>query len=331
MQIGIVYDLFEDYPWLDGEPGDADSENEPLETLTALEDAIRLLGHRPLRLGSPWGLAERLKAAHVDLVVNISEAAHSRNREAYAPIILEMAGVPCLGSDALSLSVSLDKAWTKDLIMAAGVATPPYRTYSGMEEIDEHDLPAPFPLFVKPRYEGSSKGISRHSRVFSVEELSRQVNWCTATYQQDALVEKFISGSEFTVVVIGSYPVRALPAMQRAVDAESEIGVHALDRRGQRDDSISYCLPGDLSTELDETLKKLSLAAFHKLDCLDFARVDFRVDKDGKAWFLEINPLPTFAPDGTLAILAELENRSYTEMLSDILQEAIQRVAGVTV
>jgi D-alanine-D-alanine ligase len=326
MNIGIVYDLFEDYPWRDGDPPDADAENEPLETLVVIEEAIRLLGHHPIRLGSPLTLGQRLKEDQVDVAINIAEAAHSRNREAYAPILLEMAGIPFLGTDALGLSVSLDKAWTKDLVATSGVPTPPYRCYADVSQIKEDDLPGPFPLLVKPRYEGSSKGITRDSRVHSMASLEEQVAKCLFLYRQDALVESFVEGSEFTVAVVGSNPIRTLPSIQRAVDTDSGIGLHALDRRGYDGQSDGYHLPGELSPELDDLLQKLALASFEKLECRDFARVDFRVDKGGNPWFLEINPLPTFAPDGTLAIQAELENRPYVEVLATIFGEALDRV-----
>jgi D-alanine-D-alanine ligase len=65
--------------------------------------------------------------------------------------------------------------------------------------------------------------------------------------------------------------------------------------------------------------------AHEALECRDFSRSDFRVDRAGRAWFLEINPLPTFAPDGTFAILAELAGRPYREFLSGILGSAIDR------
>jgi D-alanine-D-alanine ligase len=338
MNIGIVYDLFDDYPWREGDPPDADAENEPPETLEVIEDALRLLGHVPVRLGSPFGLASKLAndelRESIHAAVNIAEAARTRNREAYAPVMLEMAGIPFVGTDAIGLSVSLDKAWTKDLVQAAGIRTPSYRCYTTSNELKDDDLPDSFPMFVKPRFEGSSKGITRKSRVESFSELQNQVDWCLNTYQQDVIVEEFVKGSEFTVAVVGSNPVRALPPIQRAVDAASGIGLHALERRGYDgrtgapSDELSdgFELPGDLTPELDVELQQMGLAAFRKLECRDFARVDFRVDHLGVPWFLEINPLPTFAPDGTLAIQAELEGRTYVAFLAEIFSEALFRV-----
>jgi len=267
----------------------------------------------------------------IDLAVNIAEGAHTRNREGWAPTLLEMSGVPCVGSDALTLSVSLDKAWTKDLVAAAGVPTPAWRTYASAGQVDPADLPGPFPLFVKPRYEGSAKGIGPTSRVDDLEALREEVRRVTTVYGQDALVEIFVSGGgEFTVAVLGTDRPRALPAIQRAVENGTGIGLHALDRRGLPDREWAWGLEGDLDSPLEAELQRLSILAFRKLECRDFARVDFRVDAEGKAWFLEINPLPTFAPDGTFAVMAELMGADYDAFLADVLGEAFGRVVPTT-
>ncbi|GIV59574.1 D-alanine--D-alanine ligase [Rhodocaloribacter litoris] len=327
MRIGLVYDLFEDYPWVPGEAPDADAENEPPETVEALAAAVRALGYVPVPVGTAFDLLRRLDTLELDAAVNIAEGARSRNREAYAPILLEMAGIPCLGSDALTLSLSLDKAWTKDLAVAAGVPTPPYRIYASAGDVDADDLPGPFPLFVKPRYEGSSKGITAESRVDTVEALRAQVDRIVSAYDQDALVEPFIEGGgEFTVAVVGNDPPEALPVLQRAVETTTRIGLHALERRGLPGRTWDYALEGTLSPALEKELQRLALRVYAKLQCRDFARLDFRVDATGRPWFLEINPLPTFAPDGTFAILAELTGRTYPDFLADVLARGFRRL-----
>ncbi len=326
MRIGLVYDLFDAYPWQPGEPPDADAEYEPEETVEALAAGVRALGHTPVPIGTARDLLDRIHHLDIQAAINIAEGARSRNREAYAPILLEMAGIPCLGSDALTLSLSLDKAWTKDLAAAAGVPTPPYRVYASARQIDEDDLP-PWPLFVKPRYEGTAKGITPQSKVHALGDLRAQVTWATETYRQDALVETFVEGGgEFTVAVIGYDPPEALPAMQRAVEASTGIGLHALDRRGLPDQDWDYTLEGQLDPVLETVLQKQAMAVYKKLECKDFARIDFRVDAEGQPWFLEINPLPTFAPDGTFAIIAELAGQSYEAFLADVLKRGLKRL-----
>jgi D-alanine-D-alanine ligase len=324
MRVGLIYDLFEDYPWVEGEAFDADVENEPEETVVALEKALRALGHDPIRIGPARNLLGGKEIPALDLAVNIAEGGRGRNREGEAPTLLEMHGIPYVGSDALTLSLSLDKAWTKDLARAAGVRTPDYFVASSAKGLP--GLKLPFPLFVKPRYEGSAKGLSSENKVHTAQELETQVARLTELYGQDVIVEEFIEGSEFTVAVVGSAPARALPVIQRAVETESGIGLHVLDRKGLPPVTGSYDLPGELTSDLESRLQQAALAVFHKLECKDFARVDFRVDSEGQEWFLEINPLPTFAPDGTFAIMAELQGQTYSEFLATVLSEAIARV-----
>ena len=87
--------------------------------------------------------------------------------------------------------------------------------------------------------------------------------------------------------------------------------------------------PGTLTNELERELEELSLRAFTALECRDFARVDFRLDAEGRVVFLEINPLPTFAPDGSFGILAELEGRSLEELLAEVFRAGLARL-GLT-
>ena len=333
MTVGLIYDVFDAYPWQDGEAPDADAEYEPVETVGAMAAAVRAIGHEPIRIGTAFDLQEALRGGRVvDAAINISEGARSRNREAYAPILLEMAGIPCLGSDALTMSLTLDKAWTKDIVAAAGIPTPPHRVFGSADEIVDADLP-PFPLFVKPRYEGSSKGIIPSSRVDSVAALRAEVKRQTQTYQQDVIVETFVQGGgEFTVGVVGHDPPEPLPVLQRAVETTTGIGLHALEHRGASagtsagENTWSYELAGELGPDLEAELQSLTLQSFEVLDCLDFARADFRVDAMGQPWFLETNPLPTFAPDGTFAIAAELMNRPYDDFLADVFQRGFTRL-----
>jgi D-alanine-D-alanine ligase len=85
-------------------------------------------------------------------------------------------------------------------------------------------------------------------------------------------------------------------------------------------------VPGSLDAALERELGALALRAFAALDCRDFARADFRLDADGRPVFLEINPLPTFAPDGSFGILAELEGRPADALVADVLAGGLRRL-----
>ncbi|MEO0556630.1 MAG: D-alanine--D-alanine ligase [Bacteroidota bacterium] len=319
MRVGLVYDRFGDTPTPPGAPPDWDAEYEPEETIVALENALRHLGHQPVRLGNVRTLLDRTQAGSldVDAAINIAESYGSRNREAHAPVLLELAGVPCIGSDALTLSVSLDKHLTKVLACDAGLATPDWQVV-----MSPGPLELAFPVFVKPRYEGTAKGITPSSRCDNAEALDAEVHRQLVIYQQDLFVVGFVAGALFRVGVRGTGPdAETLPVLQRAVERETGIGLHALE-----DDDTDYVLPGELTPELEAALQRDALAIHRALECRDFSRSDFRVDADGAIWFLEINPLPTFAPDGTFAILAEMAGEAYEVFLARVLDQALCRL-----
>jgi D-alanine-D-alanine ligase len=329
MRIGLTYDLHGDWPWRASDPPDADAEFEPEETVRVLEAALRVLGHEPVRIGGAAALMRRLAAGavEVDAVVNIAEGVAGPDREAQVPVLLALAGIPCLGSDALTLSLSLDKVWTKLVVAAAGVPTPAWRSWSTPAEMDPGDLPGRWPLMVKPRSEGSAKGITRESRVEDLDALRRQVARITNDYRQDALVEIFIEGGgEYTVTLVGSDPPDVLPVLARAIELESGIGLHALEHRGAEARTWQHRLEGDLDPDLEMRLGGLARRVWAALRCRDFARFDFRVDADGTPWFLEANPLPTFAPDSAFAVLAELTGRPYPEFLAAVLAPGLERL-----
>jgi D-alanine-D-alanine ligase len=327
VRVALVYDRFGDAEPPPDAPPDWDVEYEPEATITALEDALRSLGHEPVRIGNVPALLTKMGEGplDVDAAVNIAESYGSRNREAHAPVLLEIAGVPCVGSDALTLSLSLDKVWTKDLARAVEVPTPEYRSYESAAEIEVSDLP-PLPVFVKPRFEGTAKGIALSSRCETPGAVRAEVERQTGMYGQAVIVERFISGAEYTVAIVGNDPPTALPVLQRATERHSGIDLHALEPHEPPDARFEYDLTGSLDQVLEMRLKDLALRVYHKLEVRDFARVDFRVDRNNKPWFIEINPLPTFAPDGTFAIVAELAGRSYPEFLADVLERALNRV-----
>ena len=322
--IGIVYELHDAYPRRPGDPDDAHVEYEPLATLVALERAIAEIGHRAVRLGRPHDLlaAAAKGGVAVDAALSIAEGFGTRNREAWGPVLLEMLGIPQLGSDALTLSLSLDKLWTRAVVAAAGVPIALGVAVASAEEARALAAPGGFPCFVKPRWEGTAKGIDRRARVETQGELVAAVARVVERYRQPALVEAFLPGAEYTVAVVGN-PPRALPALQRALDAQTRIGLHAIEQPGE---SLPHVTPGALDAALEAALAAQALRAHDALACRDFSRVDFKCDADGAPVFLEINPLPTFAPDGSFGILAELVGTTYEALVGDVLADALRRV-----
>jgi len=328
LAIGLVYDLLGTYPRRPGDPPDVDAEYEPDATVCALEAATERLGHRAIRLGAPHALLTAIGKGELpalDAALSIAEGFGGRNREAWAPVLLELAGVPALGSDALTLSLTLDKALARTVVAAAGVPIARGCVLGPDDDLESAAIPPRWPLFVKPRWEGTAKGVAPSSRVEDREALRREVARIARDYRQPALVEEFLPGAEYTVSVVG-HPPRALPVLQRALEASTRIGIHALERHAAPPGGWQAITPGVLDAALERELAELSLRAFAALECRDFARADFRLDVDGRPRFLEMNPLPTFSPSGSFGIQAELEGRPLEALLADVIASALARL-----
>jgi len=326
LRFGLVFDLLGTHPPRPAAPVDLDAEYEPEATVELLEASVRRLGHVPVRLGNPHALLATLGKGELpplDVALSIAEGYGSRNREAWAPALLEMSGVPCLGSDGLCLSASLDKAWAHRIAAAAGVPVPDPRV---VVSADLAGVDWRFPLFVKPRWEGTAKGIGPHSRADDLASLARAVARIERDYDQPALVERFLPGAEYTVTVVGHAPPHALPVLQRALEPTTGIGLHAVERHPAPPAGWLAHTPGSLDPAFERELARLALLAFEALECRDFARADFKLDASGRPHFLEINPLPTFARDGSFGILAELAGREAADLIAEILGEGLERL-----
>jgi len=134
-------------------------------------------------------------------------------------------------------------------------------------------------------------------------------------------VEEFIANGELTVCVIGNDPSIAYPAIQRPLDAATRLSCHVITPTPTRWDC-----PVTLDEALEEQARRIALEMFNALGCRDMARVDLRVDEQGRVYFLEINPLPSFDPSGSFGLLAEYLGTTYAELVSRMLEAARQRM-----
>lgn len=324
MRVGLTYDLKTDYEFKKGDPADANAEFDHPSTINVISDAISSKGYQVKKIGNVNRLIENIDNLDVDIVFNISEGLFGRNRESQVPILLEMAKMPFVGADGLSLAISLDKIMAKKIFMAEGIPTPRFFEVKPGESVDNLDH-MKFPVFVKPRCEGSSKGLTESSKVNSIEELRKQVEYVTSTYKQSALVEEFISGEEFTVAVLGNGEPEALPVVQIKIDGKLKLKDKFYTFGHIKDDSVEYVCPAPISEALSRKLSDLAIKTYAAIECRDFGRVDFRVDAQGQAYVLEINPLPSLSTEDVFMPISKCLNISFPEMLCRILENAVKR------
>lgn len=321
--VGLTYDLRDNYVFKKGDPEDANAEFDHRDTVRVIKEAIESAGHKVVRIGNVGNLLRRLKNLSVDIVFNISEGLFGRNRESQVPIILEMMGIPYVGADGLTLGLALDKVMAKKVLISEGVLTPQFFEIANLKNINGVGIG--FPLIVKPRYEGSSKGISDNSVVNDVRQLKRQADWIIRTYKQPALVEKFITGSEFTVPIIGNKKPWVLPVVQIRIDGKLYLGDLCYTFSRIRSNALDYVCPAQISKTLERKIKEVALKAYEAVECRDFGRVDIRVDKKGNPYVLEINPLPSLSTADVFMTVSEYLGMSYNEMINHILNYALER------
>lgn len=325
-KIGFTYDLKTDYKPSKDEPVDNYAELDREETISDVVSVLESAGHKVTRIGNCRKLLERIdEVKKLDLVLNICEGVGGRNRESQVPMVLEFFGIPFVGSDALTLGLTLDKAMAKKVMLAEGVATPKFFLADAKTDFQNLDS-MKFPFFVKPCHEGSSKGISENSIVNDRQELARQVRQIAGLYKQPVLVEEFIRGSEFTVLVIGNAEPKALAPVQVQIAGNLEAGELVYTSRRLEGDDIVYVCPPKTGNGLVKGLKAAAVRAYRALGCRDFGRVDFRVDERDNVFALEINPLPALTRADVFPLIAKAEGMTYNALILKIIDEALERL-----
>ena len=326
VRIGITYNLKGDLPPELNLVEDAAEELDRPETVEALREVLAGEGHEVFLLGGGLSIIQKIRERRIEFVFNIAEGFQGRCREAHVPAVLELLGVPYSGSDPLGLALTLDKILTKQVALSLGIPTPAFWVVEGATDLQK--IPGRFPLFVKPAWEGSSKGIRDSSKVENAQALKRELERLLENYPEvPILVEEYITGSEVTVGVLGNHPPEVLGVMEMAFrDSEDKDFCYSLEVKRDWRERVEYFVPTRLGMTLEKTIGESALRLFRELRLRDVARFDFRVNREEKFFFLEANPLPGLHPEsGDLVILAQKKGWNYRNLIQKILQVAGER------
>jgi D-alanine-D-alanine ligase len=324
LRVGLTFNLKRVKPQPTGE-NDQEAEYDSRDTIDQLRKAIESFGHEVVELEATAELPVVLSNTRVDVVFNLAEGIRGRNREAAVPALLEHLGIPYSGSDAAALCLCLDKVLAKKLVHQAGVLTSAHVQMSSAKD------PLPkgwrFPAVVKPVAEGSSKGVLPTSVAHNEAELRELVQGVVTRYQQPALVEEYLPGREFTVGLLGEDRPRVLPPMEIVFNpAAGDFPLYTLEHKLAWVDAVRYEVPAKLEPKLQRELERAARAAFKALGCRDVARIDFRLDAEGRPSFIECNPLPGLSPGWSdLCLIASAAGIEYHALVGEILAPAIRR------
>ena len=326
MRIGLSYDLKTAVAVRHAVEDTLEEYDSP-ETVAIISAALETAGYQVVRLGGGAQFLDNIRNEKVDIVFNIAEGRGThRSREAQVPSVLEMLDIPYTGSDPQTLAICLDKPVTKRLVALEGVATPSWVVIKGEPELHMTRWEEfTFPVIIKPAYEGSSKGIRLTSLAYNSRQAEDEVSRILADYRQPVMVEEFVDGDEITVGVIGNAPARVLGIMRVVPRKQQEHFVYSLEVKRDYVNLVDYECPAGLARDILEKLEESSLKAFRALGCRDFARIDYRVSRDGTPYFIEINPLPGLGTYSDLVIMATMLGWTHEGLIRAVFDAALMR------
>jgi D-alanine-D-alanine ligase len=237
--------------------------------------------------------------------------------------LLELAGVPYVGSGVFASAVAMDKHHMKQLLSAAGLPVPSYVMVRAGQPVPTsvHDLG--WPVFVKPARGGSSIGISK------VDDGDALAAALDDAHQHDpkALVEQAIPGREIECGVLAGTdgtPQASVPAEIRVTGGQAFYDFEAK----YLSDATEFDIPPDLPAGVIERVRSLAVEAFTALDCEGLARVDFFVVGD-TVLVNEVNTMPGFTPASIFPRMWAATGVSYPQLVSRLIDDALRRGTGL--
>ena len=328
-RVAIVYN--EPIPSRYDTVGEAKAVKGVLDAVSALRRSLLEIGHEVtcLPLTPPFKQARKtLGSLDIDLVFNLFEGfcGHPET-ESLVPEYLENDGIPFTGCPSTALGLCLDKAKVKVLLQAAGILTPDFQL---LNPETLHMFHLGYPCIVKPRSEDASHGLTEASVVTNSASLVRQVAAVSKSYGAGALVEEFINGREFNATVLGNSKCTVLPISEIVYLLPPEMPEILTYAAKWEPDSTYYrgtkvICPAEITAEERENISKLALTAFRLPGCRGYARVDMRMDKEGRLNVIEVNPNPDISPDAGAAHQAKIAGMTYTSFIEKIVKLALEK------
>jgi D-alanine-D-alanine ligase len=312
---------------------DVYAEWDDTETIEAVKNAIKKIGHEVILIEADESAFEKLKSERPDIVFNIAEGSGGAARESYIPAMLEMLRIPYTASDPITIGICHDKSRCKEILTHHNIPTPSFFITDSIVNGYPHFK---FPGFVKPLHEGSSKGIYNSCVVRNKKELNREVSRIRADYNQPSIVEDFIDGREFTVAVLGNGEnTRVLPIVEinlSCVPAEFN-RIYSYEVKwifDTRENKLDiFTCPAEISSKLGKRIEKICLDAYKVLRIRDWARIDVRCDRRENPYIIEVNPLPGILPNpddnSCFPKAARAAGMNYDRLIQNVLKLAIKR------
>lgn len=245
--------------------------------------------------------------------------------------LLELAGIPYVGSGVLSSAVAMDKEYMKKLFVAAGLPVADYLVVRPRDwdrdkvAVAERVARLGWPVFVKPARAGSSIGISK---VHGPQELSAAIE-AAREWDPKVLVEAAVTAREVECGVLDS--LDGGPP-ETSVVAEIKVKGHEFydfEAKYLPDEGTEYDVPADLPEAVSDEVRRLAVAAFEAVGCEGLARVDFFLEPDGSLLLNEVNTMPGFTPVSMFPVVWRESGVPYPELVDRLIKLALRRPTGL--
>lgn len=247
--------------------------------------------------------------------------------------MLELAGLPYVGSGVLASAASMDKHYTKVVLAGAGLPIGPYTVITDRQWRTEPDAVRArvaelgLPVFVKPSRAGSSIGITKVDRL---EDLAAAVE-TAREHDPKVIVEAGIDGREVECAVLegrGDAPPRSTLPGEIIVTSE-EHGFYDYQAKYFDAEAVNLSWPADLPEQASARVRELAVATFEALGCEGLARVDFFYTPAGELIVNELNTMPGFTPYSMYPMMWQRSGLSYADLITELVELAMERRTGL--
>jgi D-alanine-D-alanine ligase len=298
------------------------------QTVELVTSALEKGGHNVKQIEGNINVAEALyefmprvmAGERPGMVFNMAYGIQGQSRYTHIPAMLEMLGIPYVGSGPQAHAVALDKIMSKILFQQHNLATPSFWFFSSPDEDMKNVV---YPVIVKPKMEAVSMGLRI---VDNEKDLRKAVQYIIETFQQQALVESFISGREFAVGLLGSgADQEVLPIVEFDLKGDPN-AIQTVDAKMSK--PMEKICPAQISNELAAEMRRLAQGAFYALGINDFGRVDLRMDQKGNMYLLELNSMASLGHTGSYVRAAQEAGYDFNALVNRMLDVAAVRYFG---
>lgn len=313
-----------------------ESDEGVLIEVNAVETALKELGIRHRKAGVSYlsdvypaicGNSERII---FNLVEYLEGSSHDEN---FVPAVCRANGRACTGNTSTCLNICFDKWLTKALLQIRGVPTPKSFIVPQEDEAEPEKFTGG-PYIVKPIRADGSEGIDVSSVVDGHgEALLEAIRKVHKDFNQPALVEDYIDGREINVSMIecdGKVEILPIAEIDFSNFPKDKLRIVGYSAKWLKSTfeyrNTPFKIPAKLPEKTEELVRKYSLLAWEATGCQDYARVDFRISKNGKPYVLEVNPNPDISPDAGLFGALSSIGLGYAEFVENVVSNALGRL-----